>query len=222
MCIMSELSKDEKKEYIKKYFFSDKLSHELIEDLKLNYNEYNLLIREVKKELGLASSYRRNPKTFGKYHKGAYMVVKDGMILGFYPTMEIAIENGDDDCDVVIASDDELLNIIEKDFDNNMSLDKLMIKYNLPYSKVLDLIKKMKNRKGMSSNQNRTNNKYHHIYRYPPNGKLTIKKFVDGKLISFGYYDNYDDALLMRDYLEKINWERNVWLANRKKILNSG
>lgn len=213
-------SKEEKKEKIKKYFFTNMISTEIMAKVGLTYNEYNTLLKDVKKDLNLPDCYRRNPRKYGKYHKGCYMVLDtENNLVDYFPTEEIAIRNKDDGSLVLKADDEELLNLLENDFDKNISFEELMVKYKLPYHKALDLIKKMKNRKGISTNQNRVTNKYHHIYKYPPNNRLVIKKYIDGKMMNFGYYDDYDDALKMRDYLEEINWNHNIWLANRNNVL---
>lgn len=219
MCGVVLLSKEEKKEEIKKYFFTNMISTEIMDKIGISYNEYNNLLKDVKKELDLPECYRRNPRKYGQYHKGCYMILdKNNNLVDYYPTREIAIENKADDCYVLKADDIELLNLLEDDFDKDISFDELMVKYKLPYHKILELIKKMKNRKGLASNQNRVTNKYHHIYKYPPD-RLVIKKYMDGKLMTFGYYDNYDDAVKMRNYLEGINWNHSVWLANRNNVI---
>lgn len=220
VCMVCD-DENEKKELLKKYFFTNMVTYELMDKIGITINEYNELIKEVKKELGLPANYRRTPKRYGKYHKGCYMIVKnDTDIVGYYPTYRIADINNVNDDKIVPATDEELLKILSVDYDKNLMFDDLRVKYQLPYPKLLSLIKQFKKENGLSLNQNRTRNKYHHIYRYPPTNKLTIKKYLDGKLVSFGYYDDYDVAVKVRDYLEKINWKRSVWMANRVNVLN--
>lgn len=216
------LPKEAKINKIKNYFFTNMTGTDIMNELGISYNEYSVLIKEAKKELGLPSSYRRTPSKYGRYHEGAYMVYNklSNEIMGYYPTEEIAMDNNFyNDCVVVEANDDKLLEIIEKDFDGDLTFDDLLIKYKLPYHKLLGLMRILKKRFGLPDKQNRSANKYHHIYKYPPTGKVTIKKLIDGKMKSYGYYDNYDDALKVRKYLESIDWNYDFWFENKDEII---
>ena len=44
-------------------------------------------------------------------------------------------------------------------------------------------------------------------------------KNVDGEQLNFGYYTNIEDAIRIRDYLEKINWNCTVWNNHKIEIV---
>ena len=56
-----------KLEQLKKLFYSNYTSIDLQRKLNLSNNEYQKLLVEAKKELGLPSNYKRKPHRYGKY-----------------------------------------------------------------------------------------------------------------------------------------------------------
>lgn len=46
-----------------------------------------------------------------------------------------------------------------------------------------------------------------YIYKHC-DGRYRIRKTVDGRLVSFGYYDELDDAVCVRDRLVELGWKK--------------
>ena len=68
-----------KKNELKEKFYTDLTAYEIQNQLGISNNEYNKLLILVKKELGLPSQYKRNPKKFKTYGKDKYYVAKTMM-----------------------------------------------------------------------------------------------------------------------------------------------
>ena len=68
------MPKEEKRDELKKLFYSNLTSIELQKKLDLTHDDYSKLLSEVKKDLGLPSNYRRTPHRYGKYVKDSYFI----------------------------------------------------------------------------------------------------------------------------------------------------
>lgn len=213
-----------KKEDLKKLFYSNLTELEIKNILNLNYKEYRSLLLEVKQELGLPSSYKRKPKRYWKYNEESYYILKrsvdDFEILFYCPTEEIAkikLDNmeKDEDCVYIIkkATDENLINLIEDEYLNKKSnWEQIIRKCRIPYHKFYYLLNIIKNRNGKRYNAMREKR---FVYKHPPTQKFVIKKYINGKYVSFGYYDDEESAFKVRDYLEKINWDIDKWESNK-------
>ena len=91
-----------------------------------------------------------------------------------------------------------------------------MRKYKLPYHKFYALLNRVKEELGVS--ENRVTNSLKYIYNYNPT-KYVIKKTIDGKLNSYGYYDDINVAIYARDYLETIGWDKSKWEVEKERII---
>ena len=219
-----------KKEDFKKLFYSNLTEAEIKELLNLNYKEYRELLLEVKKELGLPSNYRRKPKRYWKYTDDSYYILKKDVegnfeILCYCPTQEIAevkLNNMDleENCiyEVNQATDDNLIKLIyEEYYIRNNNWEGIINKCKLPYHKFYALLSIIKNELGNDSLNNPRSKRF--VYKYPPTKKFVVKKYMNGKYINFGYYDNEDTAIHVRNYLESINWNYNLWEDNKSRIV---
>ena len=219
----------EKKEEFKKLFYTSLTETEIKELLKLNYKEYKDLLKAVKGELGLPSSYRRKPKRYWKYTKDSYYILKMSEdtfeeIICYCPTFEIAqdkLENMllDEDYTYIIeqASDDNLVRLIYDEYyikGNNW--EGIMSKFKLPYHKFYSLLSTVKSELGVN---NRTTRNDRFIYEYSPTKKFVIKKYISGKYVNYGYYDSKEIAIRVRDYLESIGWDYDLWLNNKSDVM---
>ena len=217
------MDKKQKKKEFKKLFYSTLNESEIKDVLGINYREYKELLLEVKTELGLPSSYRRQPKRYWKYSEESYYILKrmtdDVEIISYCPTKEIAeikLRNldKDEDADYEIgqATDENLLKLVREEYcDRHNNWEGIMQKLKLPYHKfyyLLNLLKKQLGKQGNSVQDKRF------IYKYAPTQKFVIKKYINGKYVIFGYYDDLDMAVKIRDYLESINWDVKVWNNN--------
>lgn len=218
-----------KKEEFKKLFYSNLTEAEIKEVLNINYREYRQLLKEVKKELGLPSNYRRQPKRYWEYTEDSYYILKrdrneDFEILCYCPTKELAeIKLSklslEEDCTYEInkANDKNLMNLIYTEYYiNGNNWEGIIKKCKLPYHKFYDLLSIIKAESG-NSNIILGNKRF--IYEYSPTKKFVVKKYVHGKYVNFGYYDDVDIAIHVRNYLESINWNFNLWKNNKTRVV---
>lgn len=225
MCNITNLKNE-----FKKLFYTTKSASEIREELGLTYTEYNKLLRECKKDLGLPTSYKRNPLSFTKYSKYNYYILEYDILKEMYkincyrPSLECAKEklnkilmendNGFIDYDIEKATDENLLQLINYEFyikKNNW--EDIMIRLQLPYHKFYDLLNILKSKKG---DKNKTNRKTRFIYKYSPS-KFVVKKNIQGRIVSFGYYDSHEDAMKIRDFLEENDWDINLYYKLKLK-----
>lgn len=218
-----------KKEDLKRLFYSNLTSIELQKRLDLSNDEYQSLLLEVKKDLGLSSNYRRTPHRYGKYVKDAYFIKKlnkgeDFEILTYAPTYEDAEEKlrlFDDGISVYIieqATDEHMMKLIQEDYyDKNMVWSDILKKYQMPYHKFYELLNLIKSEKGLKDTRTAKDTRY--IYKYNRTGRYLIRKNIQGKPKGFGYYPNLDVAVKVRDYLEKISWNNVKWQSEKEKVV---
>ena len=214
----------EEKELIKQlktYYYTTMSSYEIREILGINTTTYNHLLKKVKKELGISETYR-TPRKYNKYHDGCYMIINtlNDNVHGYYPTLESALlknsEINNPDFIVKKITDSEMLNLIRKYYYEKYSWDQLQSKFKLPYHKLYNFIHTIKEESHLTK-QYRINSPHRYIYPYK-NGKVFIRKRIDGKSVYFGYYKDYDEAVQIRDYLESIEWNHDLWLSNKDMV----
>lgn len=218
-----------KLEQLKKLFYSNYTSIDLQRKLNLSNNEYQKLLVEAKKELGLPSNYKRKPHRYGKYVKNSYFIKKytegdDFEIITYAPTLEDAEEKlrlFDDGISVYAieqATDEHMKELIQKDyFENNMLWSDMLKKYQIPYMKFYSLLNEIKQKLGLENIRTVKNGRY--VYRHKKSNSYIVKKNIDGKTENFGYYKEYDVAVHVRDYLEDISWNRTKWLSEKEKVV---
>lgn len=217
-----------KKEDLKKLFYSDLTELEIKEVLNINHSEYKSLLLEVKQELGLPSSYRRKPKRYWKYNEESYYILKrtidDFEVISYCPTEEIAkikLDNMEQEfnCDYIInkATDENLIELVKEEYLKKKSnWEQIISKLKLPYHKFYYLLNIIKEENGKKDNAVRDKR---FIYKYTPTQKFVIKKYINGKYVNFGYYDDEESAFKIRDYLEEINWDINKWESNKYRVV---
>ena len=221
----------DKKDQLKRLFYSNLTSIELQRKLDLTNNEYQQLLQEVKHDLGLPSSYRRTPHRYGKYVKDAYFIKKydqnnnDFEVITYAPTIE-DIENKqrllDDGISLYVieqATDENMNKLIKEDyFQKKLLWSDILRKYQIPYLKFYELLGEIKKELGIKDDV-RTVKSTRYIYKYNRTGKYLIKKNVDGKSKGFGYYSTVDVAVKVRDYLESIHWNVTKWQKEKSKVV---
>ena len=216
---------NDKEKLFREYFYSNLTASELKSLLNLNYKEYKELSDRTKKYFNLPSSYRRQPHKYFKYEKDSYYILMinntDFQILDYYPRKILAekeLGNIDEDMDYIYciekATDDNLIHLIEFGYLTlGWNWELLLAKTKLPYSKfykLLNTVKKLNN-----CNINRSDR---YIYQLP-NGEYRVSRTFEGKQSSFGVYENKEFAIRVRDYLESIGWDKELWDECRVKFL---
>ena len=215
---------------LRKLFYSDLNETEIKRKLGLNQREYRQVLNEVKEELGLSTSYRRKPHRFGVYNENSYYIMRkdlrnnDFEILTYRPTLQSAkyeLENIIDDnvgYEYIIeqANDNNMKTIIHDEYFNKKNnWEVIMQKCKLPYHKFYELLNALKveaNRKGEKTLRD---NRF--IYRYNPTNKYVIRKSIDGVYKNFGYYESIESAKEMRDYLETVDWNVELYKKYREQ-----
>ena len=215
------------KEQLKKLFYTNNSSQEIRDILGIDLITYNILIKEVKEEFGLPEEYRRTPHLYGKYTKNSFFILEekkdDFEIIGYYPTLKSAnsfknelTKTYSNNYTVYDATDENLKNLLKKDYFTDKHSNELMKKYQLPYHKFYSLLNEVKKELGVS--ENRVTNSLKYIYKYSPT-KYVIKKTVNGKIRSYGYYNDITVAIYARNYLEKIGWDKDQWEVDKPRII---
>ena len=218
----------EKRDELKKLFYSNLTSIELQKKLNITNDEYKTLLQEVKKELGLPSNYHRTPHRYGKYVKDSYFIKKytddDFEIITYAPTYDDAeiklrlLDDGISIFGIDQATDEHMKQLIENDYYNNkMVWSDILKKYQIPYHKFYELLNQLKEEHGLKDSRTTKDTRY--IYKYKPTGKYLIRKNVHGKPRGFGYYKTIDIAVHVRDYLEDISWNVSKWQNEREKVV---
>ncbi|MBQ6219989.1 MAG: hypothetical protein IJH63_00530 [Methanobrevibacter sp.] len=222
--------KNNKREDFKKLFYSNLTSIDIQRKLDLNNYEYQELLQEVKKELGLPTSSRRKPHRYGKYVKNAYFIKKydengEFEIITYSPTSEDAeaklrlIDDGISIYEIDKATDEKMMELIQNDyFTKNMIWSDILKKYQIPYHKFYELLANIKDNLGLSRDIRTTKNT-RYVYKQKNNGKYLVKKSLHGKSFQFGYYNNLNVAVKVRDYLEDIQWNVNRWQNEKERIV---
>lgn len=217
------------KDELKRLFYSNLTSTEIQSKLNINNDEYKTLLQEVKEELGLPSNYRRTPHRYGKYVKNSYFIKKyigsdDFEIITYAPTLEDAedklrlFDDGISVYTIEQATDEHMKKLIKHDyFTRKLHWNDILKKYQIPYHKFYDLLNQIKTEMGLINS--RTANKNRYIYKYKRNGKYFIRKNIHGKRKGFGYYNDLDVAVKVRDKLEEISWNVTRWHNEREKII---
>ena len=95
---------------------------------------------------------------------------------------------------------------LSKDMKSGYSIDEILKKHQITLSTAIKLLKnhQRKHKKRPPVKYEVTNEKY--IKKV--NGRIYIRKYVNGNVRSFGGYDCMEDAIKIRDYLEKNGWSR--------------
>lgn len=219
------MSEEELIKQLKGYYYTTLSSYEIRERLGINTTTYNRLLKKVKKELGISDETYRTPRKFNKYHDGCYMIINtlNDNVQGYYPTLESALlknsEINNPDFIVKKITDSEMIELIKKYYDEDYSWDKLQSKFKLPYHKLYNFIHTIKEELHLTK-QYRINNPHRYIYLHK-NGRVFIRKRINGKASYFGYYKNYDEAIPIRNYLESIGWDYDLWLSNKDMVKES-
>lgn len=222
------MPKRNKREEFKKLFYSNLTSIDIQRKLDLNNNEYQELLQEVKQELGLPSSYRRKPHRYGKYEKDAYFIKKydvdDFEIVAYAPTKEDAevklrlFDDGISLYEIDKATDEKMTELIRTDyFENNMIWSDILKKYQIPYHKFYELLGNLKESLGLPGT--RTGKTTRYVYKHKRNGKYLVKKTIHGKSFNFGYYNDLNVAVKVRDSLEDISWNVARWKNEKERIV---
>lgn len=216
------------KDEFKKLFWSTLSQEEIKNEIGLTHGEYQDLLREVKVEFGLPTSFRRNPTRWNKYNKDFYYIIyyfeDDFKIIKYIPTLESAKyelsfllrDNSEylgGEYKIEKASDDNIKRLIYKEyFVNGNNWEKCIDKLKIPYHKFYDLLKELKMEyKKSDSNINKLISKDKSLF-------LVTRK-VNNKDTVFGKYDSLEVAVCIRDYLESINWDKKLFEMNEDKIL---
>lgn len=217
------------KNELKKLFYSNLTSLEIQLKLNIDNAEYKTLLQEVKEELGLPSNYRRTPHRYGKYVKNSYFIKKyvgsdDFEIITYAPTYEDAetklrlFDDGISVYTIEQATDEHMKKLIQYDyFTKKLRWNDIIKKYQIPYHKFYDLLNQIKQEMGLINA--RTVNPKRYIYKYNRNGKYFIRKNIKGKRQGFGYYDDLDVAVKVRDKLEEMSWNLTRWQNERDIII---
>ena len=223
------MPKEEKRDELKKLFYSNLTSIELQKKLDLTHDDYSKLLSEVKKDLGLPSNYRRTPHRYGKYVKDSYFIKKyitadEFEIVSYAPTQEDAeiklrlFDDGVSIFEIEQATDEHMKKLIETDYyTKKMLWSDILKKYQIPYHKFYELLNEIKKEHGLEDTRTTKNTRY--IYKYKPTGKYLIRKNIKGKPRAFGYYKTIDAAVHVRDYLETISWNVTKWMNEREKVV---
>ena len=210
-------------EQLKVYYYTTLSSYEIREIVGISTQKYNKLLKTVKKELGVNENDYRTPRVHNKYHDGCYMIINTlaNQVHSYYPTLNSALlknsEINNPDFIVKKVTDDDMLEMIREEYNKECSWDELQSKFKLPYNRLYGFIHSIKEELHLTK-EYRVVNPHRYIYFYNRNGKVYIRKRLGNKNHFFGYYDNYDDAMKIRDYLESIGWDYDCWLCKRDYV----
>lgn len=217
------MTDDEIIEQLKAYYYTTLSSWEIRDIIGISTTTYNRLLKKVKKELGLDENSYRTPRVHNKYHDGCYMIINTlkMQVHSYHPTLQQALiknsEINNQDYVVKQVTDKDILEMIKQEYDTDYSWDELQSKFKLPYNRLYGFIHSIKE-ESYSTKEYRVVNPHRYIYSYNVNGKVYIRKRIGKKNHFFGYYDNYDDAMKIRDYLESIGWDYELWLNKKNYI----
>lgn len=105
----------------------------------------------------------------------------------------------------------------KEDLQNGMPLEEALQKHNISLADAVELMKKQGyHRKKKRTQWNaKTGEKYISKTR---GGKYAIRKHINGKMRYFGYYDNIEDAIKVRNYLYENGWYWQRINAIREKL----
>ena len=91
-----------------------------------------------------------------------------------------------------------------EDMKNGMSLENALQKHDVSFKDAVELLQKQSGRGKKKTQWNaKTGEKY---ISKTKNGKYLIRKNINGKMRYFGYYDNIQDAIKVRDYFSENGW----------------
>lgn len=225
---MSPENRDELKNELKTLFYSNLSAVDLQKRLNLNHEEYLEILSEVKEELGLPSSFKRLPHMYNKYVPDAFFIKKsigeDFEILAYTPTYHDAenklclFDDGISVLSIEQATEEHMMELIEEDYyEHHIYWNELLKKYQIGYHKFFDLLRKIKEKKGLKGT--RTSNQERYIYKYNPTKKYYIKKTITGQQYIFGYYNTKNAAIRVRDYLEEHNWNKEKWDDEKEEVI---
>ena len=208
---------EEKKEKLEQLFFTPLNAFEIKNILGLTNTEYNKLLTIVKNDLGLPSSYKRNPRKFNKYSKNSYYIGKiinsenEIEIICYSPTKSGAeeklneLKHTGDEFIIGKASDENMKKLISRDYyEKHQKWDKIMNKYKLPYHSFYKLLNEIKLER--NNIHTRTTKTMRYIYQYNNKPLWEIRKSFNGKQKSYGVFNELDLAIIIRNYLESIDW----------------
>lgn len=224
---------EDKKNELKKLFYSNLSSYEIQSRLSISQNEYNKLLSLVKQELGLPTNYKRIPSRMNEYSDGKYAIFykhpqeDDWKIVSYSQTEEYAenlieyykeANHVDGDYWIEQATEEHMLDLIENDYFNNEQIwNNIMIKYKLSYHSFYKLLNKVKERKGLNGVRTGSNMRY----IYFSHNNWVIRKSVDGVQKDYGIFKDLDTAIRIRDYLESINWNYETWKKNKDGLVEA-
>lgn len=183
----------------------------------------------MKTELGLSSSYRRKPHRFGVYNENAYYIMKKSInskdieILTYRPTLESAKyelskypKNMDYEFIIEQATDEHMKELIyDEYFNKKHNWEMIMQNLKLPYHKFYELLNALKKEANRTGEKTLRDNRF--IYKYKPTNKYVIRKYTNGVYKNFGYYESIESAKKMRDYLESVNWNIELYKEYKKR-----
>ncbi len=137
------MPQEAKKNELKKLFYTNLSSNELRNLLNITQKEYNSLLAQVKKELGLEQTYKRMPSKMNKYGENKYYIGhnindKEFEIISYAPTREIAEDMlsyyNDDSYWIGQATEEHMLELIEEAYyTKEQSWNDIMLKYKFGY-----------------------------------------------------------------------------------------
>ena len=213
----------------KKLFFTNKTRSEIKRILCLTQKEYQILFNQTKKEFELPKNYRRQPQRYGLYIQDSYYLyetkeedddVEIKTYIPSFPAAKYVAENTYQNKVLIEkATEDNIKKLIYDEFfikKNNWEM--IMMKLKLTYQVFYKLLNDVK--QSTSVDFNKTNRDDRYIYKY--NEKTYyIRKFVNGKYKNFGYYHDKEIAIKIRNYLENINWNIELFNQTKEDIINA-
>lgn len=145
----------------------------------------------------------------------------DFQILNYYPRQILAekeMEDITEDSNYIYciekATDDNLIGLIEFGyFTLCLNWESLLAKTKLPYSKFYSLLNIVK-----EQNKCNINRDDRYIYKLGT-GEYRVSRTVNGKQLTFGVYEDKEFAVRVRDYLESIDWDKDLWNECRVRFL---
>ena len=108
----------------------------------------------------------------------------------------------------------------KEDYLNSMSIQDLMEKYDIGKTKCYTMgmkVRKELNLKGKPKKE--LINQGNRFIRKTKRGKWEIIKTINGKKEYFGSYDDLDTAVIIRDRLVGVNWDKNLYPKIRDIVL---
>lgn len=107
----------------------------------------------------------------------------------------------------------------KKDFLNAMPIKELMEKYDIGKTKCYTMGVKVRKEEGLVTKPRKETSKNNVRFIRERGGHWQIIKTVNGKKEYFGSYDDLDTAILIRDRLIDVDWDKNLYPEIRDIVL---